>query len=149
MAILEALHDAPLGSRRELLEEFIDQQVAHVLRIDSGQLGRHSPLKSFGIDSLTGLELRNRLESSLGLKLSATLLWTYPTIVTLADFLGTQLGVFDDHGRADGDGGDELEAQALAAEVARAEEIAALDDDEAEALLEEKMRLFEERLQHG
>jgi hypothetical protein len=37
------------------------------------------------------LELRNRLERALRLKLSATLVWNYPTVSALAGHLGSQL----------------------------------------------------------
>ena len=36
-----------------------------------------------------GMEIRNRLEASLGLKLSATLVWDYPTLDALVTFLST------------------------------------------------------------
>jgi myxalamid-type polyketide synthase MxaE and MxaD len=40
---------------------------------------------------LTALELRKRLEASLGLRLSATLVWSYPTVVALAQHLTGRL----------------------------------------------------------
>ncbi len=46
---------------------------------------------SLGVDSLMSLEIKNRLEGSLGLTLSATLLWRYPTIGSLAGYLAGQL----------------------------------------------------------
>jgi hypothetical protein len=38
------------------------------------------------------VELRNRLEARLGLTLSATLVWKYPTIAVLASYLADRLG---------------------------------------------------------
>jgi phthiocerol/phenolphthiocerol synthesis type-I polyketide synthase C len=38
------------------------------------------------------MELRNRLESSLGLTLSATLVWTHPNVAAISNFLHEQLG---------------------------------------------------------
>jgi hypothetical protein len=34
-----------------------------------------------------GLELRNRIESTLGINIPVTLLWTYPTVVSLSKHL--------------------------------------------------------------
>jgi hypothetical protein len=45
------------------------------------------------IDSLMGLELRNRLESALGLRLSATLVWSYGDAEALAGHLAARFDV--------------------------------------------------------
>jgi phthiocerol/phenolphthiocerol synthesis type-I polyketide synthase C len=50
------------------------------------------PMESLGLDSLMALELRNRLEASLGTMLPAALVWAYPTITDLAGALCERLG---------------------------------------------------------
>jgi len=50
-------------------------------------------LPALGLDSLMALELRNRLELNLGVILSATLIWGYPTIAALAPFLLDKMGL--------------------------------------------------------
>jgi NAD(P)-dependent dehydrogenase (short-subunit alcohol dehydrogenase family)/acyl carrier protein len=90
-------HDAPLpfaGSwrQRDLLERHLREQLARLLRIDAEGIDARTPFRSFGLDSLRSLELRNRLEESLGLSLSVTLIWKYPTIELLAGRLGGLLG---------------------------------------------------------
>ncbi|WP_140030838.1 acyl carrier protein, partial [Mycobacterium tuberculosis] len=50
-------------------------------------IDHHRPLETLGLDSLMGLELRNRLEASLGITLPVALVWAYPTISDLATAL--------------------------------------------------------------
>ncbi|MFD6529882.1 SDR family NAD(P)-dependent oxidoreductase [Streptomyces sp. NPDC060184] len=77
------LREVPPELRRPLLEETVRREAAQVLRVDPGRLDRDVPLKALGLDSLMSLELRNRLETSLGLRLSPTLLFKYGTAARL------------------------------------------------------------------
>jgi acyl transferase domain-containing protein/NADPH:quinone reductase-like Zn-dependent oxidoreductase/NAD(P)-dependent dehydrogenase (short-subunit alcohol dehydrogenase family)/acyl carrier protein len=76
---------------RAALIEWLRQQVAGVLRLDSERVPQDKTLRSLGLDSLMALELRNRLERNLRLKLSATLVWNYPTITAIAAHLESRL----------------------------------------------------------
>ena len=91
--LLGGLRAAEPAARRELLETFVREQVAQVLRLAPARIDREAPLTNLGIDSLMGLELRNRLEAGLGLTLSATLIWAYPTITRLSERLLDLLGL--------------------------------------------------------
>ncbi len=86
-----ALTTAAPGERARLVDEFLRAQVLRVLRIETTRLHRHVSLLELGLDSLTGLELRNRLEAGLGLQLRASLAWTYPRLDELAAHLTQQL----------------------------------------------------------
>jgi acyl transferase domain-containing protein/NADPH:quinone reductase-like Zn-dependent oxidoreductase/acyl carrier protein len=83
----ELLAAASPEERRARLEGFVHEQVALVLRMDREKIRVDAPLRGFGIDSLMGLELRNRLEKALGFRLPATVMWTSPTITALVDKL--------------------------------------------------------------
>ena len=69
---------------------FVQGQVARVLGSDSSFLiDEHTPLNSLGLDSLMAVELRNRLGKGLELErtLPATLVFDYPTITAITQFL--------------------------------------------------------------
>jgi hypothetical protein len=56
------------------------------------QVPREKPLGELGMDSVMGLELRNRFVAALGLVIPVTVLWTYPTVNALAGYLADALG---------------------------------------------------------
>ncbi|MEU7436150.1 beta-ketoacyl reductase, partial [Streptomyces sioyaensis] len=78
--------------RVELLTEVVVGQVATVL----GHAGTESiepgqAFRDLGFDSLTAVELRNRLASVTGLRLPATLIFDHPTPQAITRYLDTQL----------------------------------------------------------
>jgi acyl transferase domain-containing protein/acyl carrier protein len=75
----------------EMLEELVRNELALVLRMAPGLIGRTTPLVELGLDSLMGLELRNKLEARLGVALPATLVWRHPTSQGIAGFLREKL----------------------------------------------------------
>jgi acyl transferase domain-containing protein len=95
-AIEAALRATAPEMRARLVEQFVLEQAASVLKTDASRVNPRAPLKSLGFDSLMGLELRNRLESGLDLILSATLVWTYPTVAALAEHLTGELRTLPD-----------------------------------------------------
>ena len=79
-AQLDALDPAERPGR---LASAIADEIRGVLR-SSDAIDHDRPLETLGLDSLMGLELRNRLEASLGITLPVALVWAYPTITDLA-----------------------------------------------------------------
>ncbi len=81
------------AKRREVLETYLQKVVAQILKLDPGRVEPTRPLGSLGIDSLMALELRNKLEADLGVALSATLVWNYPTIAEMSPHIAGKIGI--------------------------------------------------------
>ncbi|MEU4565135.1 type I polyketide synthase [Micromonospora sp. NPDC023956] len=83
---------SPVERRGQLLD-LVAGSVAAVLGHRSAErVDPLRPFKEIGFDSLTSVELRNRLASTTGLRLPATVAFDYPTPVVLADFLDREIG---------------------------------------------------------
>ncbi|MGB7874916.1 MAG: condensation domain-containing protein, partial [Anaerolineales bacterium] len=79
----ESLLNTEPGKRQNFLEDFLQRQAARVLGMDYAQLDINQPLDTIGLDSLMAMELKNILESKLGVNLSIASLLQGPTISSL------------------------------------------------------------------
>lgn len=91
MLVREQLGQLPPSQRLDGMKNHLTEHLAKVLRLSAEKIDERTPFTNIGIDSLLSIELRNRLEATLGMKLSATLLFTYSTTATLATYLLAQL----------------------------------------------------------
>jgi polyketide synthase 12 len=74
---------APIVARR-MLVELVVRELARVTRADATTIDPATPFAELGVDSLMGIELRNRLRSVTRVELSATAIWTHPSPGELA-----------------------------------------------------------------
>jgi acyl carrier protein len=91
VSLRDTLAGAPPAERRAMLEQHLQSLLARVLRLSPDRIEPTTPLGTLGLESLMTLELRNRLQATLGVKLSATLVWNHPTVRALATYLGGRL----------------------------------------------------------
>ncbi|MEY9835568.1 type I polyketide synthase [Streptacidiphilus sp. EB103A] len=86
------LAELPQAQRHRAVSELVRTQVATVLGYDSIELVESErPFKDLGFDSLTALDLRNRLNSETGLRLPPTLVFDYPSASALVLHLMSEL----------------------------------------------------------
>ncbi len=77
-----------IPERMDLLTKHIRSMLAQTLGIKDGQkIGMREPFFDIGLDSLMAVELKNRMESSLNVSLSSTVLFDYPVLEKLLSHL--------------------------------------------------------------
>ncbi|WP_231640328.1 acyl carrier protein, partial [Mycobacterium sp. UM_3] len=90
--LAEQLHALQPGEQRRRLVELVCEHAAAVSGHPDGRaIDRDRAFADLGFDSLTGVELRNRLTTATGLALSRTLIFDYPSPAQLAEHLRQQL----------------------------------------------------------
>jgi len=127
---------------------------AHIRRIAAGVLGMsdpsainaQQPLQELGLDSLMAVELRNKLGQAVGRTLPATLLFEYPSIAALTDYLAAEvLPAFEADGDCDAapatatGSADQEGDPAAAPESGVAPDLEGLDEEQLAALLLAKL----------
>jgi acyl carrier protein len=90
---LAKLQAAGKLQERELLQNLLEERICSILRLPREQtILIEQPLQELGLDSLLSIELRNSVGMSLHRPLPATLLFDFPTLRTLTDFLLSIVG---------------------------------------------------------
>jgi acyl carrier protein len=90
---VEKLKAAGKLQERELLRNLLEERICTTLRLPREEtINSEQPLHELGLDSLLAIELRNSVGMSLHRSLPATLLFDYPTLRALTDYLLSLVG---------------------------------------------------------
>jgi acyl carrier protein len=115
------------------IQAYVREEVGAVLGLDPGfAIDPQQGLRDLGIDSLMSIEMRNRLQDGVGQPLPSTLVFDFPTIAALGEYLGT-LALGPEMATEPSVAGPEEDR------VRAAAELEGLSDEEAEALLLEEL----------
>ncbi len=136
-ALRAALSAATEADQRRILLDLVRGQVATTLGFaTAGEIDADRGFLELGLDSLTGVELRNRLAAGTGLRLPATLVFDHPNCTELARYLRRELNPEPVR-----------EADRLLAELARLETDLArvADDEEGRARVAARLRALADR----
>ncbi|HZQ95861.1 MAG TPA: acyl carrier protein [Candidatus Sulfotelmatobacter sp.] len=77
--------DTPVTAAR--LEQWLVGRIAGILEIPREQVGVDRPFAEFGMESVQLFELSGDLEEFVGRRLPETVVWDYPTIRQLSQYL--------------------------------------------------------------
>jgi acyl transferase domain-containing protein/thioesterase domain-containing protein/acyl carrier protein len=100
-AFRKQLAEANDETRRALVRDYIQQELARIMGVAAEGLEADRQLSTFGLDSLLALELKNNLESRLDFTLPMAKLMEGPTIASLAE--ATVRIIFGELASASGD----------------------------------------------
>jgi polyketide synthase 7 len=90
--LAQRLHALSADQQRDLLVDLVRAHTAAVLgHPDPTTIDTNRAFQDLGFDSLSAIELRNRLKTATGLTLSPTLIFDYPTPTTLAQHLHSRI----------------------------------------------------------
>jgi len=114
---LHQLRAAPIEQHHSLIVERITGELTKVLGLNSTHIDVKREFSTFGMDSLMALELRNRLNKTLGCAIAISVLLDYPTVERLAKFLLELVYSLDDPTSSAGGGSNSLNEINGAAQV--------------------------------
>jgi 3-oxoacyl-(acyl-carrier-protein) synthase/acyl carrier protein len=80
---------APVSPSERDYREVVRSAVADLLGTTPDRVDNHSTFNHLGMDSMTGVDLHERLEADLGVELPATAVLNYPSVARMAGFLST------------------------------------------------------------
>lgn len=73
----------------EQLEDWLIYRVAQLLEQPGDNIDPDMPFNSLGLDSINVMDLIVELDDLLGIEIESTIVWDYPTIHLLSEYVAT------------------------------------------------------------
>jgi acyl transferase domain-containing protein/acyl carrier protein len=134
--LFEKLEKSPPSGRQKILIEFVRSEVAGALAMDAASIDPTKPLMALGLDSLAAVELRNQIRRVFGerVKIQPTLVFDYPTLQALGEYLSSQLYPVE---------------EAPTPRDEAAEQVRSLSEEQANEALARELEELQERTSNG
>ena len=88
---LQQLLTTPAEEQRAFLAAHVRSQIAQVLGFSPQEINMQKGFFDLGMDSLTSVEFKNKLQNTLGVTLSATVAFDYPNVEALVNYLAQEV----------------------------------------------------------
>jgi len=79
----------------EDIQSWLTDQLSKKLGLEPDEIDTQAPFDSYGLDSMTAIALVEEGNKFLGLELSPILIWHYPTVDVLSNFLAEEVQASD------------------------------------------------------
>lgn len=73
------------------VQDWLASQIAEQLGTDADEIDIRVPFDSYGLDSVQAMSIANFGKQHLGLNISPLVMWNYPNIESLSQFLADEL----------------------------------------------------------
>jgi len=90
-ALQTELQNAAFVNRKKILDTYLLKQISSTLGISGQENIRETSFMNLGLDSLMAVDLRNTIQQDVGQELPAMVIFAYPTIAALSDYLETKM----------------------------------------------------------
>jgi acyl carrier protein len=75
----------------EDIHDWLVVQIAAQLKVDPDEIDMRAPFSSYGLSSLQAMSIATLGKEQLGLPLSPLVIWNFPNVESLSQFLATEL----------------------------------------------------------
>ncbi|ATB34301.1 non-ribosomal peptide synthetase [Melittangium boletus] len=90
-SLISVLREKPRPETLELVDDALKSLVASLFRVSFLQVTSETPLSAYGLDSLRAMELKNLIQSEIGVELPATLLLSGATLQAVAEEISSRV----------------------------------------------------------